>query len=83
MEYIDSERLILEVKHHPCLYNVKNKDFKNRELKRFALKTVTMNVVGGQWEEMDENSKDEIGKLCYYNFYNLRQFYLKINHKKV
>lgn len=39
-----------------------------------AWKTISMNVIEEQWEEMDDNNKDKNGKLQYFItfFYYLR-----------
>lgn len=62
MEYLDSERIILEVQQNPCLYDYRHDDFKYRELRRNAWVNIAMNVVGDQWEDMDKETKENTGE---------------------
>jgi hypothetical protein len=57
MEFIDSELLILEVQKHPCVYDMKNENYKDRNKKLDAWITISKSLVGEQWEELEERNK--------------------------
>ena len=62
MDYLDSELIIVEVQKYPCLYDTNDDDFKNREKKKLSWISVASSVMGEEWEDMDEKSKNNIGK---------------------
>lgn len=61
MEHLDSELIIVEVQKYPCLYDIKNEEFKNRDKKRDSWMAVTA-AVGDTWDEMTDENKASIGK---------------------
>lgn len=62
---LDSEVILMEVQKFPCLYDIRLRDYKNRELKRDCWIAVSKAVVSEEkWEELDESSKTNIGKYC-------------------
>lgn len=62
MEFLDSEMIILEVQKFVYLYDTCDINFKNREMKRDAWMMVTKNVMGEKWDQVDENTRSNIGK---------------------
>ena len=62
MVLLDRELIILEVEKYRCLYDTKDRDYKNRELKRLSWISVTAGVLGETWRDMDEGCKANIGK---------------------
>lgn len=66
MDYLDSELIILEVQKHPYLYDTRHTDYKNRDKKRDAWLAITR----GEWDQMDEKTKSNIGKYSAFINYN-------------
>jgi hypothetical protein len=62
MEFIDSELLILEVQKYLYVYNMKNENYKDRNKKLDAWMTISKSLVGEEWEELELEERNKIGK---------------------
>lgn len=58
----DTEKFICEIEAQPPLYDVKSKDYSNRETKAMCWLKVA-NAMFEDWGEIDVKSKDERGKI--------------------
>lgn len=77
MDYLDSELIIVEVQKYPCLYDTNDDDFKNREKKKLSWISVASSVMGEEWEDMDEKSKNNIGKEVQKRWKSMKDTYVK------
>ncbi|GFU09466.1 uncharacterized protein NPIL_255161 [Nephila pilipes] len=74
---MDSELIILEVQKHPCLYDPKSAEYKNREVKKNAWKSVSKMVAGDKWAEMDNESKTDMSRDIQKRWKSMKDSYVK------
>ncbi|XP_067000762.1 uncharacterized protein [Anabrus simplex] len=77
MDFIDSELLILEVQKHPCVYDMKNQGYKDRDVKARAWTTISKALVGEKWEELEPEERNNIGKEIQKRWKSLRDSYTR------
>lgn len=66
----DTEKFIMAVQCRPCLYDMKIKEYSNRDIKGKAWIEIAEELNEG-WKEMDKNQQSEEGKfilLIYYEY---------------
>lgn len=61
MNMIDTEVLILAVQKYPCLWDISNEDYHNRDLKDLGWEQVCAELVK-DWETTEDKEKKNICK---------------------
>lgn len=74
----DTERFIIEVQERPALYEVKSKEYANREIKAKLWMEIGQEVVA-HWADLGPEEKNKAGKFTYYfiSYFNVSSCFAK------